>query len=466
MKKLRPKDVASLMEETIQLYTDGKIKAPNPLKIVDYSHLEESFRALQSGKGMGKFVLVPTKDAVVPVVPSPLKPIRLEEHASYVLSGGLGIVGRSLALWMASVGARNLIFLSRSGDTSPDAKKVIQDLQSQGVRTGVFICDVSDKSSLETVTQRCQATFPPIKGCIQGAMVLRDKLFENMTHEDYLTTIKPKVQGSWNLHTCLPKDMDFFILLSSLNALLGSRAQANYAAGNTYQDALAAHRISIGLPATSLNLGALLANDHGVDDLQRFEKIQKLASILRHVHEGELHRVIEYCMDPDNLSIRPTQVALGLSTANQYLTQGVPLPLWMQWPLFSQLSSTRSAAAGPIGDEDADAKINIASHLGSMTSMGDTLVVITDAIRSKLSKLLSIPLENIDPTKSVSSHGVDSLVATEFRTWLSRILGADIPLLEILGTIPIAGASGLSMKAAFLSKLVPESIKTDVKMPE
>ena len=52
-----------------------------------------------------------------------------------------------------------------------------------------------------------------------------------MTHEQFQGVISPKVQGSWNLHHLLPKDMDFFILLSSSAGIAGSRGQGNYAAG-------------------------------------------------------------------------------------------------------------------------------------------------------------------------------------------------------------------------------------------
>ena len=60
-----------------------------------------------------------------------------------------------------------------------------------------------------------------------------------MSLEDFQIAVKPKVQGSWNLHTLLPSDLDFFVLLSSGAGVTGNRGQANYCMGNTYQDALA-----------------------------------------------------------------------------------------------------------------------------------------------------------------------------------------------------------------------------------
>ena len=79
-----------------------------------------------------------------------------------------------------------------------------------------------------------------------------------MTHSQYLGATLPKITGTRNLHTCLPSSLDFFVMLSSISGICGSRSQANYAAGNTFQDAFAAHRIAQNLPATVIDLGVVL----------------------------------------------------------------------------------------------------------------------------------------------------------------------------------------------------------------
>lgn len=79
-----------------------------------------------------------------------------------------------------------------------------------------------------------------------------------MTYEDWVSATRPKMQGSWNLHELLPKDLNFFVLLSSSAGVMGARGQANYNAGNGFQDALAHHRRKMGLSAVSLDLGIIL----------------------------------------------------------------------------------------------------------------------------------------------------------------------------------------------------------------
>lgn len=458
MMKYRPKENARLIEESVRMYAEGKIKEPFPTTVLSYSKLEDSFRTLQSGKGMGKFVLVPTDDAIVPVIPAPLVPYTFEKAASYVLAGGLGGIGRSIALWMADWGAKNIIFLSRSGAESPQAKETIQRLVEKGVVASAFACDVSDVDRLAAVLSDCKAKLPPIKGCIQASMVLKDKMFENMTHEEFHAATKPKVQGSWNLHTLLPRHMDFFVLLSSVTGLVGNRGQANYAAGNTYQDALAAHRISIGLPAVSLDLGTLTSIGYVAENRQRLGHVTHVASLLGSVREDQIHNMIELYLGPAIGSQRHTQVASALTTATQYLSRGMPLPSWLHMPLFTHLTATSSAALSSHSGDDSDSGNYIASVLMSATSLADAETIISNAICTKLSKLLNTAVENINPNQSVSSNGVDSLIAVEFRTWLAKVIKADVPMLDVLSTMAI-GPTGLSTKIAGVSKLVSGNLK-------
>ncbi|KAI1191193.1 KR-domain-containing protein [Nemania serpens] len=82
-----------------------------------------------------------------------------------------------------------------------------------------------------------------------------------MTYEDWLIGVNSKASGFWNLHTALPSGLDFFVILSSLNGIVGGRAQANYAAGNTYKDSLAHFRVSLGEKAVSIDPGVMYCDD-------------------------------------------------------------------------------------------------------------------------------------------------------------------------------------------------------------
>jgi hypothetical protein len=86
---------------------------------------------------------------------------------------------------------------------------------------------VSTRAMSLTALARCSQELAPIRGMIQGAMVLHDVLFERMSHEDWVQRTLPKVQRSWNLHQYLPRNLDFFIMPSSVAGVFGNQEHAN-----------------------------------------------------------------------------------------------------------------------------------------------------------------------------------------------------------------------------------------------
>lgn len=96
-----------------------------------------------------------------------------DPDATYLIAGGLGGLGRSIARWMVSRSARNLILLSRSGPQSESSRILVEEMKREGINLVTPCCDVSDKEALESVLRECRRNMPPVKGCIQGAMTLK-----------------------------------------------------------------------------------------------------------------------------------------------------------------------------------------------------------------------------------------------------------------------------------------------------
>ena len=96
-----------------------------------------------------------------------------DRNATYVIAGGFGGLGRSIAGWMVSRNARHLILLSRSGARNKTALELLDELKAKGVTVAAPICDISDEQALVSALNVCSRTMPPIKGCIQGSMVLK-----------------------------------------------------------------------------------------------------------------------------------------------------------------------------------------------------------------------------------------------------------------------------------------------------
>lgn len=272
----------------------------------------------------------------------------------------------------------------------------------------------------------------------------------------------PKVVGTWNLHSLLPLDLDFFIMLSSVSGIVGNRGQANYNAGNTFQDELARFRVKQGLNAAAIDLGSLTAvgylSENWVDTTQLTPMLNLLSMSMLEVSEQELLDILEFYMNPH--CVRQTAhldvdeglfgCALGLHTAEGLRDAGKDIPPYMESSLWAKLRTIPPLRKLLIAGT-ADGRSLAQSLMQSLASAQDieaALRVTNDAIRNKLSSMISIPVDDVEESKALSSYGVDSLVAIEFRTWVMKALGAEIPLLELLGSSSISVlASRIAMQS-------------------
>ena len=97
----------------------------------------------------------------------------LHEDASYILIGGTGGLGRSMAKWMASRGARNIVLVSRTATINEKVKKLMEDVSLSGTKIVVKACDVSSSESVKKLVKEDLQDMPPVRGVIHGAMVLK-----------------------------------------------------------------------------------------------------------------------------------------------------------------------------------------------------------------------------------------------------------------------------------------------------
>ena len=257
-----------------------------------------------------------------------------------------------------------------------------------------------------------------------------------MSYKDFVAAIKPKVDGSWNLHKVLGNDLDFFILLSSTSGIVGARGQSNYSAGNTYQDALARYRMARGQKATSLDLGVILSSGYVAE---RPKVLQSMTSLgFLPLEEAELLALLEHYCDPalDNSSSEDCHVITGLEVPASMRAQHIDEAYWMAKPQFRGLHQIENVSATVNTERETNADVAaLVSSAGSAAEAGNLVI---DALTKKLSKVLNVAQEDVDPSTPMHSAGVDSLIAVEIRNWFSKTLGIDVTVFEILGNARIS----------------------------
>ena len=348
--------------------------------------------------------------------------------ASYLITGGTGGIGRSITKWLARQGAKHIVLASRSGMSQMGIPEMVEKLRGQGVNVVVIKCDISDRAQVEKLMSQCQATLPPIKGVIHGAMALRDALFEKITFTDWELNINPRVHGAWNLHHCLSAastNLDFFLSLASLSGCIGNPGQAAYAASNTFLDAFTSHRRDLGLPASVIDIGIVEGVGYVAENQDRDADIS--TTVHDRIPEAELLALVKAAIvGPATHHHHHPQTLTGLK-----LSPDKPLTFWTSDPKFlhvladaqSGSSSSSSTNTHNNNNNDDGDLVLMRNRLQQAKTPEAAVELICHSLTRKLSKLLLIAPEDVDPTKPVVAYGLDSLIAVELRNWMTIELG-------------------------------------------
>lgn len=365
---------------------------------------------------------------------------------TYFLAGLTGDVGFSLCRWMANNGARYLVLGSRSPDVHQES---IAQLERRGATVKVISVDLADKASLMAAHRAIKTSgMPPVGGIANGAMVLRDKVFENMSLQEFLDALAPKVEGTRNLDQVFGCDLEFFVLFSSLSSIIGIPGLANYGAANAFMHTFAQQRRKRGLSASVLDISVL--TEHGY--VARSAKHDAVEMTKRHntlpLSEADFHTmfaeaVYAGCRHLEN----DAQITTGIGQWRLSSTDGRQhlMPDWYNQPRLSHYLI--------VGHEDhpslaSDSRLqrventeesNIRKQLASSGDLQGALTILTAHVIRKLEHLLQMPTDFINAQTPLIKIGADSLVATQLRSWMVTELDVKLPALKILAS-PSVGA--------------------------
>ncbi|KAF7595543.1 hypothetical protein BBP40_005578 [Aspergillus hancockii] len=425
----KPNAAKQAIEGVLNLFDSEKIHIRRPLKVESVGNIEKVLASVQSGELAGKTVVEMTPQAQVPTVLKTKVPFQLNSSATYIIAGGLGGLGRTIARWMAARGARYLVLLGRSGAKTQAAFELIEELEAQGVRVTAPACDVIDTASVTQVMQEIQRTMPPIKGCVQGSMVLRDQMFSEMSYEDWRAVVECKALGSWNLEINLPQDLDFFVLLSSASAVIGLTGQSNYAAGNSYMDGFARYRVANGRKAVSLDLGAMVDDGLLVETPGFLEKVLGYGS-LAPVSRAQFLGVLDYYCDPSRPLLTPgtAQMVLGISGGgDRYLESTL-----VDKSLFCRLKLDNVSNNTVVEEGD---RLNFHWRFVEATSLQEGREIVAKALIDKLTHSYRVLPEDVevDMHAPLYTFRIDSLLAVELCNWIAKEFVAELAVLEVMG---------------------------------
>ncbi|KAG8672441.1 Highly reducing polyketide synthase pks8 [Fusarium poae] len=370
-----------------------------------------------------------------------------DSRKTYIITGGLGGLGRGIAVWMASYGARNLILATSSVAKACQSGDLLQQLSSYGCHARVEVCDVGNSSAVERLISSINT---PVGGVIHSALRLSDCFFEDITLEDFDAVFGPKVNGALNLHHCLQgQKLDFFVMLSSGCGVLGNEGQSNYSASSTFLDTFARYRQSLGLPASSIDLGFV----EDVGNISERPEIQAslLSRGLRPITVRDVLRVVEGAIATGH----PKQVnAANDSVYDDFLQSQIVLSFgmidkataeWQSWAKDAKFGLLRSKATDNAAS-DADAgggesavQTAVKAFRNTLGRLGDASEgkeaalqpVVCTALVAKLAQVLSIKIGEIQPTRSAIQYGMDSLIAIEVRSWARYAFQIDLPINDL-----------------------------------
>jgi NADP-dependent 3-hydroxy acid dehydrogenase YdfG len=374
-------------------------------------------------------------------------PVHLRADASYLITGGFGALGLLTARWMVERGARRLILMGRNGvpersewqaaghraDTRARIDAV-RELEALGATVVSAAVDVADGESLARYLQQyAREAWPPIRGVVHAAGMVRDQLLLQMDAASFTSVLRPKVRGAWNLHRQLADaPLDFFVLYSSIGSLVAAAGQANYAAGNAFLDALAAYRRRSGRPALSINWGPWAVGmvselnlvDHyaarGLDVITAKQGMQFLARLMR----------------------QPIAQAAVL-TAN-----------WAKFfefqprvnPMLAHLADAAGGAAADGGQqEDFLTALLIADADARAALLGERL-------RDLVARVMRMDRAKIDLAEPLNVLGLDSMMATELKNRIEVDLHVSVPVMDLLKGIAIG-----ELAAGLLPRLIDEN---------
>ncbi|UGT42565.1 type I polyketide synthase [Nocardia yamanashiensis] len=335
-------------------------------------------------------------------------PLVMRPDATYLVTGGLGALGLLVADWLINCGARHLVLAGRGGAT-PEATAAVATLQRAGVQVRIARLDVGDADQVDALIAAIEATPQPLAGVFHAAGVLADAVVTAVGESELDVTLSGKAWGAWHLHRAtLTLPLDMFVLFSSLAGLVGSPGQAAYAAANTFLDALAEQRMTLGLPATSVAWGTWAGDNLAGAGIERlaargFPPLRPHIGVelLEQAVASRRSAVVAAAFEPETLR----QTMSGLPDTTRRMLEVV---------------------VGGAGQGDRWVRGSAREAVLAHASVDLRREEARRQIINQVAEVLGTTPNRIDPQIPFQESGLDSLTAIELRNRLETVFDAQL----------------------------------------
>jgi acyl transferase domain-containing protein len=335
-----------------------------------------------------------------------------QPRGTILITGGTGALGARAARWLARHGVDRLVLTSRRGPDAPGATQLRAELTALGVEVTVVACDVADREALAAVL----ASHPPT-GVVHTAGISRASVIDQLSTAELAEVMAAKVTGAANLDELLgDRDLDCFVLFSSISAVWGSGGQGAYAVANAYLDALAERRHARGLAATSVSWGAWAEGGMASADAHDY-----------------LSRRGVLAMAPE-----PALTALWRAVANKEVTATIADIAWDQFvptftavrpsPLLGDLPEVRGLIeAAKTSQDDGEVVASALRERLRGLPEPERAEVLLGLVRQQVAAVLRHSGGRaVDADRAFRDLGFDSVLAVELRTGLSAATGLSL----------------------------------------
>jgi len=413
----QPKRIQAMLLHIKDAVQQGQWQ-PLPVQTFPANRVVEAFRQMQQSKHIGKVVVSSPISATSSF--SADAP-QFSTAATYLITGGCGALGLQLAEWLINHGAQHLILLGRRVP-SETAAQAIAALTESGAQVQTIVTDVSDfqalSESLASVLEPAIANSPPLKGVFHLAGQVDDALLPQQTSRHFDRAMAAKVAGTWHLHQltkALP--LDHFVLFSSAASLLGSAGQINYAAANSFLDAVAHYRQQLHLPALSINWGpwdgdGLAANPAVRQRLAR----NHIPMLNAKAGFAQLGRVMAMASARQHC-----QVAALPGAVAAWAKVGSAQSLFEEISIASVKKSAEQSKVHSLSSSSNIVNSEIKQPASITEHLREQVAIVLGIKSTDLSDNLS------DKSDNFESLGLDSLTAVELRNRLQTSLGCTLP---------------------------------------